>query len=75
MQAERGRAERGVYKVVDRGEMKKLKPESVLLSVKWVITNEGSPERPKPKGRLVDRKFVSGALHLRSRATRKNAPW
>ena len=36
-------AERGVCKVVDPSAAK-LCPESVMLSVKWVITNKGSVE-------------------------------
>ena len=49
-------AERGVYEVVDRSEAE-LNPESVMLSAKWVITNKGAVECPKPKARLVAREF------------------
>ena len=41
-------AERGVYEVVDWSEAG-LNPESVMLSAKWVITNKGTVECPKPK--------------------------
>ena len=54
-------AERGVYEVVDRSEVE-LNPESVMLSAKWVITNKGTVECPKPKARLVAREFVSDAI-------------
>ena len=54
-------AERGVFEVVDQGEVK-LNPESVMPSVTWVITNMGSVECSKPKARLVAREFVSDAI-------------
>ena len=41
-------AERGVCKVADRSAVK-LKLESVMLSVMWVITDKGSAECPKPQ--------------------------
>ena len=33
-----------------------------MLSVKWVLTNKGTPKAPVPKARLVAREFVSNAL-------------
>ena len=39
-----------------------LNPESVMLSAKWVITNKGTVECPKPKARLVAREFASDAI-------------
>ena len=33
-----------------------------MLSVKWVVTNKGTPKAPVPKARLVAREFVSNAL-------------
>ena len=55
-------AERGVYEVADRSEAE-LNPESVMLSAKWVITNKGTVECPKPKARLVARDFVSDTIN------------
>ena len=47
--------------VVDRSEAE-LNQESVMLSAKWVITNKGTVECPKPKVRLVAREFASDAI-------------
>ena len=33
-----------------------------MLSVKWVLTNKGTPKAPVPKARLVAREFASNAL-------------
>ena len=47
--------------MVGRVEVK-LHPESVMLSVTWVITVKGWVECSKPKARLVARDFVSDAI-------------
>ena len=53
--------ERGVYEVVKREVMEQT-PGATMLSVKWVLTNKGTPKAPVPKARLVAREFVSNAL-------------
>ena len=53
--------ERGVYEVVKREVMEQT-PGATMLSVKWVLTNKGTPEAPAPKTRLVAREFASNAL-------------
>ena len=53
--------ERGVYEVVKREVMEQTLG-ATMLSVKWVLTNEGTPKAPLPKARLVAREFVSNAL-------------
>ena len=47
--------------MVGRSEVK-LNLQSAMLSVKWVITNKGPAECPKPKARLVARESVSDAV-------------
>ena len=44
--------ERGVYEVVKREVMEQT-PGATMLSVKWVLTNKGTPKAPVPKARLV----------------------
>ena len=53
--------ERGVYEVVKREVMEQTLG-ATMLSVKWVLTNKGTPKAPVPKARLVAREFVSNAL-------------
>ena len=49
-----------MYVVVDRSEAE-LIPEPVMLSAKWVITNNGTVECPKPKVLFVARDCASDA--------------
>ena len=52
-------AQRGVYKIVSRANME---AGAIKLSAKWVVTNKGTEENPKPKARLVAREFVSDSI-------------
>ena len=48
-----------VYRVVTRESMSR-DEEGKMISIKWVITNEGTEERSIAKARNVARKFNTG---------------
>ena len=48
-----------VYRVVTRKSMER-DEEWKMMSIKWVITNDGTEEHPIAKARLVAREFNNG---------------